>query len=282
MNPESAQISNDTLENVTASSAVDPSWILVIVIVLCLFAAGRRFLFQSFQAYVFPNISLRRIAEEVHFLFALALAFAGAAAFVAGITFAGPSMDTFSESWIKNVTMSETAASSSNYKDLAQAKAMADLNNYYEQIFHTNIVLIPLIPVLFWLVLLFLTWLFAKLFQTPITLGHFIRTMSYNSFIFGLGAGFFTFNQIHTAAGTAAPMWVMPVAYVLAIYGVVHFMISLAQGLDIAPVGIGVSLILTFVIIGGAGYLVYNQYMLPSWQEYWSVINSFDPSRGIR
>ncbi len=282
MNPESAQISNDTLENVTASSAVDPSWILVIVIVLCLFAAGRRFLFQSFQAYVFPHISLRRIAEEVHFLFALALAFAGAAAFVAGITFAGPSMDTFSESWIKNVTMSETAASSSNYKDSVQDKAMADLENRYELIFHTNIVLIPLVPVLLWLVLLFLTWIFAKLFQTPITLGHFIRTMGYNSFIFGLGAGFFTFNQIHTLAGTASPIWVMPVAYILAIYAVVHFIISLAQGLDIAPVGICISLLLALVILGGAAYLVLSQITIPWWESFWSEANSYDPSRGIR
>lgn len=280
MNPESAQIGNDTIDNVAGATAVDPTWILLIVIFLCLLAAGRRFLFQSFQAYVFPHISLRRLAEEVHFLFAVALALAGAAAFVAGITFAGPSMDKFSESWIKDVTMSETATSSSNYKDLAQQKAISDLSNYYEQIFHTNIVLIPLIPVVFWLLLLFFTWIFAKLFQTPMTLGHFIRTMGYNAFIFGIGAGLFVYNQIHTVAGTASPMWVMPVAFILAIYAVVHFLISLAQGLDIAPVGIGISLLLALVILGGAAYLVYSQYALPTWQEYWSVINSFDPSRG--
>lgn len=273
---------NEAIDNAASAAAIDASWILVIVIVLCLIAAGRRFVLQSFQAYVFPHISLRRIAEEVHFLFAIALAFAGAAAFVAGITFAGPSMDKYSETWIKNVTMSETARSSSNYKDLAQQKAMSDLHDKYDLIFKTNIVLIPLIPIIFWLVLLFLVWIFAKLFQTPITLGHFIRTMGYNSFLFGVGSGVFVFNYIHMLAGTSAPMWVMPVGYILIIYAAVHFIISLAQGLDVSPPGIGVSLILGLAIIGGALYFVYNQYALPGWQEYWGVINAFDPSRGVR
>jgi hypothetical protein len=263
-----------------AGQLVSPTWILLAVALLCIIGAGLRFFRCFFQAYFLPHLSLRRLAEEEHFFYSLALVFAGSALFVVGLSMSHPAMDKIAEEWVVQTVQNETSSSSSNYKDVAQAKAEDDLRNDYELIFKTNILVLPLVPVVFWILFMSLTWLIAKLFHTPITYAHFMRTMGYNGLIFGAGAGAMFYYQTAGIAGTEIPGWVTPVALILGIYAVIHLVISFMQGLDLAPIGIIVSVVIALAIIAGIGYLVMYQWGLPAWNDYWSEINAYDPSRG--
>jgi hypothetical protein len=264
-----------------SSALPNPMWILLIVAVLCIMPVSIRFFTNFFQAYILPHISLRRLAEEDHQFYAFMLVLVGSILLAFGLSATGPSADKASDDVISQIVSQQTAASSSPYKDLAVDKAGRDLTSLFGIVFKDNILVIPAAPLVFWFILVSFIWIFAKLFHTPITYGHFLRTMSYNGFIFGVAAGLNSYTQIMSMSGDPFPSWLTIVAGLLGLYAVVHFFVSLAQGLDISPAGTIVSLILALALIGGIGYFIYYQYAEPAWSDYWSSINSFDPSRGI-
>ena len=256
-----------------------PWWAWLVVAVLCLFGAGWRFFAHVFQVYFLPHITLRRVAEDEHFFYSLVLAIAGAAFLILGLSLALPSLDKVSSNWIGQTVTTKVTGSSVNYRGMAQDQAKGQLTGLYDQIFHTNIYALLFLPVFFWLIFMSLVWVFAKLFHTPVTYAHFLRTTAYNALLFGLAGGAMLYYEISTMAGESIPAWVMPVAWILAVYALVHLYISLAQGLDISPAGIIVSLLLAAAIIGGIGYGVVYQWGIPAWDNFWAQINAFDPSR---
>ena len=262
-----------------SGQAINPSWLLLGAVVLCIIGAGLRFIVNFFQVYFLPHITLRRVAEDEHFFYSLVLVIAGSAAVVLGLSLALPSFDKVASDYINETVSAQVTGSSANYRDLAQQQARLDLQNIYELVFHTNIFILVLIPVFFWLLFMTLIWIFAKLFHTPIAYAHFIRTTAYNAFIFGIAAGGMVYYQIKTMAMDPIESWIVPVAWILAVYAVIHLFISLVQGLDISPVGIVVSLVLAGAIIAGIGYGMVYQWGIPWWDDFWSKANAFDPSR---
>ncbi|MCD6118546.1 hypothetical protein J7K50_01780 [bacterium] len=263
----------------TQAAGPNPVWILLAIVVLCLIVAGPRFFVHLFQVYVLPHLSLRRVAEDDHMFHAIALVLAGSAAFVLFLALASPQLTSVADDWIQATVTTETASSSSPYKDVAQDRAVNDLSGYYQLVFIDNILVLPIVPVVYWFVLMSFIWIFAKIFQTPVAYGHFLRTVAYNGFIYGVASGLMVYQAIIAQAGGTLPPWITPVAFILGIYAVVHFFISIVQGLNINTTGIVVSLILAFVLLAGILYFINYQYLTPAWDEYWSRINSFDPSR---
>jgi hypothetical protein len=274
---------NEVVNQLSGASAntPNPTWVLLAVIALCIIATGIRFFSNFFQAYFLPHLSLKRIAEEDHQFYSFAIVLCGCLLIPLGLSLTGPSLDKVADTQISSIVSVQMMSASSPYKDIAQEKATADLTGWFTMIFHDNILVLPVVPLALWFVTIILLWLFGKLFQTPLTLGHFIRTMSYNGFLYGLAAGLAIYAQVMSMSGDPFPSWLTLVSLLLGFYAVIHFIISLVQGLDVPPTGIIVSLILTLVIMGGIGWFLNYQYIAPNWQTYWNGINSFDPSRGI-
>lgn len=260
------------------SSIFSPPWFFVLIIILCLIAAGSRFFLHFFQVYVFPHISLRRVAEEEHFLYSVSIVLAGAAAFTLCLFLATPAFDKVTEDWIDKTVQTETSGGGSPYIDVAREKAWNDLWDKYELVIHDNIVVLTLVPLLFWLLFMSLLRGIAFFFHVSVKYPHFMRTVAYNTLAFGAGSGLFLYYNMNTMANEPIAVWVTPLAFILAIYAVVHFFISLTQGLELAPVAIIVCLILTIAILAGIGYLLYTQYGVPVWTSFWAEVNMYNPA----
>ena len=264
-----------------ASALPNPMWVLLAVAVLCILPICVRFLASFFQAYFLPHLSLRRLAEEDHQFHAFMLVLVGCILFAFGIAATGPSADKAAGTVISGVVQVQTMGSSSPYKDTAVDKANNDLTGWFDLVFKTNVLVLPVVPLVLWFAFTSFIWLFAKLFHTPITYGHFLRTMAYNGFILGASEGLNSYTQTMSISGDPFPSWLSIVAFVLGLYAIIHFFISLVQGLDVSAAGIIISLILTYAVLGGIGYGIYYQSVEPAWTDYWNTINSYDPSRGI-
>ncbi len=267
--------------NGASAGVPNPTWVLLAVVVLCIIATGLRFFSNFFQAYFLPHISLRRLADEDHQFYSFAIVLCGCVLIALGLSLTGPSFDKVADEQIKSIVTSQMISSSSPYKDVSMQKAENDLTGMFGIVFRDNILVLPVVPLVLWFLMMFFLWLFGKIFQTPVTLGHFIRTMSYNGFLYGLAAGLLAYAQIMAASGDPFPSWLTLVSGLLALYMLIHFIISLIQGLDVPPTGVVVSLLLTLVVLGGIGYGLNYQYVTPGWESYWNDIISYDPSKGI-
>jgi hypothetical protein len=266
--------------NATADRTI--LYVLGAIALVTLIVLGLRFFRNLFEVITAPAASLKYHGQNDHFFFSLMVVFfAGTIATIIFLVNQPKVVATFDN--YAGMMATDIAAGNSNatYRDVAKDMAQKTMNDNFDIFFVQNTIMLPLFFVALWLVIGFLSFLFARIMTTGITAVDMLGTTAYSAFfsIIGLAlAGTLVIELAGQGVGiTPAPSPAAIAGVVLILYAVVLFLMGVNQAADLtAGQTIGVIIIL-LIVLGGAGFLIKKQGG-EKFAEFKGRIQSFNPA----
>ncbi|HES58602.1 MAG TPA: hypothetical protein ENO21_04135 [Firmicutes bacterium] len=258
--------------------------VLGIIALASLVALGGKFFVNLYEVITAPAASLGHHGQSDNFFFSIIIVFLGG--LIASILMI-QGRDTMAVHFHDySVAVCGDAAqqnSSDVYRDIAAETGVMDMDDQFSLYVLDNLIFVPVAMVLLWLVLGLIAWIGTKIVGSPATLGNLLGSLAYACLFISIGFGLMAVYIVEAVAGTATGEPVMPggmaiAGIVVLLYGIVLYLIGLAQGASITGGQSAVPVILLLLVIGGLGYLAYSQAQ-PKFDDFLNGIRTYDPSR---
>jgi hypothetical protein len=258
--------------------------VLGIIALASLVALGGKFFVNLFEVITAPAASLGHHGQNDNFFFSIIIVFLGGlvASFLMiqgrddlAVSFHDYSVAVCSEAAQQN--------SSEVYRDIAAETGVMKMDDQFGIYLLDNLIFIPVAMVLIWLILGLIAWIGTKIVGSPATLGNLLGSLAYSCLFISIGFGLMATFLVEAVAGLASGEPAMPggmaiAGIVLLLYGLVLYLIGLAQGAQITGGQAAVPVILLLVVLGGLGYLAFSQAQ-PAFSAFLDEIRSYDPAR---
>jgi len=257
--------------------------VLGIIALASLVALGGKFFVNLFEVITAPAASLGHHGQSDNFFFSIIIVFLGG--LIASFLMIQHRQDMATDFHEFSTAVCADAAqqnSSDVYRDIAADWGVTTMDSQFGIYFLDNLIFVPVAMVILWLVLGLVAWIGTKIVGSPSTLGNLLGSLAYACLFISIGFGLAATFLVEAVAGLGTGEPVMPggmaiAGIVLMLYGLVLYLIGIAQGGSIAAGQALVPIILLLVVIGGLGYLVYAQSQ-PTFDSFLGNIRSYDPS----
>jgi hypothetical protein len=258
--------------------------VLGIIALASLVALGGKFFVNLFEVITAPAASIGHHGQNDNFFFSIIIVFLGGliASFlmIQGRDDMAVSFHDFSQAVCADAAQQN---SSEVYRDIAAETGMTTMDDQFGIYLLDNLIFVPVAMVLIWLILGLIAWVGTKIVGSPVTLGNLLGALAYGCLFISIGFGLMATFIVDSIAGIPSGDPVMPggmaiAGIVLLLYGLVLYLIGVAQGAQITGGQAAVPIVLLVVVLGGLGYLVYSQ-ASPAFDEFLNTIRTYDPSR---
>ncbi len=258
--------------------------VLGIIALASLVALGGKFFVNLYEVITAPAASLGHHGQSDNFFFSIIIVFLGG--LIASILMIQGRDEMARQFHDYSVTVCGEAAqqnSSEVYRDIAAETGVMKMDDQFSIYLLDNLIFVPVAMVLVWMVLGLIGWIGAKIVGSPATLGNLLGSLAYGCLFISIGFGLMAAYIVEVLAGLASGEPVMPggmaiAGIVLLLYGLVLYLIGLAQGANISGGQAAVPVVLLIVVLGGLSYLAYSQAQ-PTFDSFLNGIRTYDPSR---
>ena len=253
------------------------------VILVALIFLGLRFLVSMFEIITAPTASLKHHGENNHFFQSMVIVFLGGSIgtliLLLNQSKLAAAWEQYSSSTASGLAMLN---SNLNYRGIAQEWAQGKLDSNFSSYVVDNLIWLPVVLTVLWIVIGLLTFFFSKILGGQTTAAGFLGAVAYGTFFINIAVGLLGVALIQAmAAKSMPPLDGMSIAgLVLLAYGLILWL----MGANTAPENTsgqtaGVMIFL-LIIIGGVAFLIYSQVVDPKYKEFAAAVESLDPSKG--
>ncbi len=266
--------------------------ILGVVTLLVLVALGLKFWRNMFEVITAPTASLGYHGQNDNIFFSLVIVVLGGliGTFIL-VNAQGEMVQGFHVYSSTYANVVAEGGASSTYKDVAATWGTNKLDATFANYFISNLPLFPVLLVLNWFLIGFLSFLGAKMFGGQTTLSTLLGAFAYPYFFLAIGQAaylvavissfksFADLTQGSMGDTSGINMIWLSVGLVLSLYGVILWFIALAQGGQLTVGGIIGVLVVLAIVNGGIQALITYQGVKPWTEELVSDIQAIDPSK---
>ena len=263
-------------------------WFLVFI-ALCILALGENFIPNVFYAISTPTYSIRHLSRNDPFSFSLLLSLLGGLFFGLYATILHNAISEAYQAFAKT-TIEEALASYANptYKDVVFQNGVDTMLNWFSVYYQGNLVWFPLLIVALWFIFGFLFFAVLRLFGSGASYREVLSATSYLCLLFGAIGGYFLFHIFHSLLSSlSAPPGSLNVSAVdmlgslVWLVLLVYLIIYLSQGSELGIAQAIISWVIVNVVVGVAIGAATYYLAFPKLNEFFSSLQTFDPSKGM-
>lgn len=258
--------------------------VLGIGALVALVALGLRLFTNMFEVFTTPTASLRHLGQSDNLFFSIVLIFLAGVISTFILIYNQPKMMAGTHEVAVQICQAGVQGNPNpTYQEIVANWGIRNLDGFMNVYVYNNLVFFPIIAVVGWLVLGFLTFLPVRLLGGHTTAKDMLATLAYPAFFYIIALGCSIASTFSGLKGVVAQSpnidALSIVGGLLSLYALVLWFISLSQGgeIGVGPI-IGVVVIL-LIIIGGIEALLYYQVVVPNWTTFEGHLKTIDPSK---